>query len=372
MRIFYSLLLGAVFFLQSTSRAATETARATIWCYSFQFQRGSESGGNYYLSLTSVSGSVNGELALDFLASGYTHSAYLSLEDDLFGETLSGQMGLDVPTGGDANGDGFPDFFQVSQPVNNLSSSGAYNLDIYGNGTVSATWNRDAGSSYGTCTLTMALMPFDTVTFVHTFQVLEYNGPLTYTTTSSNVTGMVNLVQTNNPSAMMLGPVTFVKSTVDRFNSLTLQAGVWTNESQQAVFFLNDVYSRDAGWPTNYYGYLDFTDPANPNGFYPYGSWLLSIDDTNDFNHNGIPDFSDDPSGSAQPRSPQLLLSQNGTNLVMTLHGDVGFINDIQTTSDLGSPNWQTALSVTVTNDPQDVVLPAPSAAVTFWRVKAR
>jgi hypothetical protein len=371
MKMFYGLLAVVVSLFPITSMA-TKTATATLSCYSLQVQRGSESGGNYFLDLSSVNGGVNGELALDFFNSGRTHSAYLSLQDDLFGETLSGQMGLNVPTGGDANKDGFPDFFQVNQGITNLTTSGAYTLDIYGNGTATAVWNRPAGSSYGTLNLTMPLMAFDTVTFSLSFQVLEYRGPLTYIPTTTNVSGTLNLAQTDNTNATMSGPVLFIKSPTDRFNELTLQSAAWTNDQQQSLFYLDDLYSRDAGWPTNYYGYLEFSDPNNPSGFYQYGVWLLSIDDSNDSNHNGIPDFSDDPSGTPAPRAPQLQLVQNGSQLVLTLHGDPGFINDIQSVTDLGSTNWQTAVSVTITNDPQTVSFSVPGGTTSFWRVRAR
>ncbi|HZR18978.1 MAG TPA: hypothetical protein VFE51_16945 [Verrucomicrobiae bacterium] len=371
MKICYGLLVIVASLFPSISIAA-KTANATLSCSSLQFQRGSESGGNYFLNFSSVNGGVNGELALDFFNSGYTHSAYLSLEDDLFGETLSGQMGLNVPTDVDANKDGFSDFFQVSQGITNVASSGAFSLQVYGNGTATAVWNRSAGSSFGTLNLTMPLMAFDTVTFSLGFQILEYRGPLNYTPTTTNVTGTVNLAQTDNPTATINGSVLFIKSATDRFNELTLQPGAWTNETQQAVFYLDDIYSRDVRWPTNYYGYLEYTDPNNPGGFYTYGVWLLSIDDLNDSNHNGIPDFSDDPSGAVSPRAPQLQLVQNGTSLRLTLHGDVGFINDIQTVSDLGSTNWQTAVSVTITNDLQIVSFPIPAGPASFWRVQAR
>ena len=82
----------------------------------------------------------NGELALDFFDSGYTHSAYLSLEDQLFADTVLGMLAIDVPKVGDANKDGFLDFFQISQGVTNLTTTGAYQLDNYGNGSTTATW----------------------------------------------------------------------------------------------------------------------------------------------------------------------------------------------------------------------------------------
>lgn len=365
-------LIAGVGFLSPPVIQATETARATGFCYSMQFQQGIDPNGNYYLNLTSLSGGLNGELAPDFFASSYTHSTYLSLVDEVLGSTLSGKMVLDVPDGGDANGDGFPDFFQVSQGITNLASSGVYfELQIYGSGNVTALWNRPAGSNYGTCVLTMQLMPFQPVKFSHSFEVLEYRGPLAYATTISNVTGSVSLTQTGNGAARMNGPVQFVKSPTNRFNELTLQAGTWTNETQQGLSYLDHIFSRDPQWPTNYYGYLEFTDNANPGAFYPYALWMLSIDDTNDVNHNRIPDFSDDPA-AVLPRAPQLELAQTTTNLVLTLHGDVGHIHEIQQLSDLSSTAWQTAASITLTNDPQTVSIPMPSGKATFWRVRAR
>ena len=316
-------LFAAILFLSVLPSRGAERAQATIFCYSPKFQQGIDPNGNYYLDLTSVSGSLNGELALDFFDSGYTHSTHLSLVDEFVGSTLSGDMVLDVPSGGDENGDGFPDFFQVSQGVTNLASSGGYfNLQIYGNGSVTALWNRPAGSDYGTCVLSMQLMPFQPVRFSHAFQVIEYRGPLTYASTMTNVTGSLSLTQTGNPAGSLNGPIEFVKTPTNRFNELTLQSGVLTNETQEALSYLDHLFARESQWPTNYYGYLEFTDNANPSGFYPYGLWMLSIDDTNDSNHNSIPDFSDDPL-AVLPRQPLLELRQTGTNLVMTLHGDV-------------------------------------------------
>jgi hypothetical protein len=158
MKRFCYLLATMMAFVPLTGRTA-ETANGRIYCYSLRFQRGIDPNGNYYLDLTSVNGTVNGELALDFFNSGYTHSSYLSLIDELLGDTLSGEMAVDVPDGGDANGNGFPDFFEVSQGLTNLTSSGGFNLPVYGNGTVTATWNRNAGSKDGSCVLRMKLMP---------------------------------------------------------------------------------------------------------------------------------------------------------------------------------------------------------------------
>jgi hypothetical protein len=185
----------------------------------------------------------------------------------------------------------------------------------------------------------------------------------------------VNLTQTDNAGYQMQGPVKFVKTATNRFNELTLQSGNWTNESLQTLTFGNDLYSRDSTWPTNYYGYVDFYDPANPAAYYPYGTWILSIDDLNDANHNGVPDFSDDPQ-VAPPRSPKLTLRRDTANLWLTISGDVGRVHQIQESLTLPSSrtatNWQTVLSVTLTNSSQVVSLPLPLTKARFWQVRAQ
>lgn len=366
-------LLAGILSIGSSAAQGTGTAQATAYCYSLRFQRGIDPEGNYYLDLSSFEGGPNGELALDFFSSGYTHSSYLSLTDELLGEALSGRMALDVPSGGDQNRDGFPDFFQAAQGVTNLASSGLYDqLSFYGNGSVTASWNRPAGSKDGTCVLTMQLMPFQPVAFSFGFELIEYQGPLTYTPAVSDVAGQLNLEQTGNSGSHFAGGVKFTKSATDRFNELALQPGIWTNELQQPLAYRTHLFARDAAWPTNYYGYLEFYDTNNPTGFYPYGLWMLSIDDLNDANHNGIPDFSDAPA-SVLPRRPTLSLQIGEVGaLALVLHGEVGHLHEIQSLSDFGSGQWQLASSVTLTNDPQTVILPPAAAGARFWRVKAQ
>lgn len=365
-------LLAALMSFPALRSHCSETARATAFCYSLSFQRGIDPEGNYYLEMSALNGGVNGELAPDFLDSGYSHSTYLSLVDELMGETLSGVMALDVPTGGDANGDGFPDFFQVNRGVTNLPSAGSYELALYGSGRVTANWNRPAGSKDGTCVLSMKLMPFRPVAFTFPFEVLEYKGALAYSSSITNVSGSVQFIQTGNSASWFGGTVQFLKSSAERFNQLTLQPGAWTNELSAPVHFVSHVFSRDARWPTNYCGYLEFTDTNYPNSFYPYALWLLSVDDQNDANRNGIPDFSDDPVAGASPRQPRVELSTRATNLVITLHGDVGRVHELQTLSDLSCANWQSAARLTLTNDPQLVTFPWPADKTAFWRVKVQ
>jgi hypothetical protein len=373
MKLIASLLAAGACFFPLMAHGA-ETAQAKMWCLSLRFQHGAGQDGMYSLDLTTFDAGVNGELAPDWVGS-YTHSTGLVLTDELFGDQLPGVMFLNIPDVGDADGDGFPDFFEVSQPVS-ATSSGTFNISGFNSGTVRADWGRTAGSHWGTCVLTFKPSGLYTwEVFTHSFELLEYTGPLSYTPGSNTVNGSVNLTQTDNPGYQMLGPVQFVKTATNRFNELTLQVGNWTNEAQQTLSFARDIYSRDSTWPTNYYGYFDFYDPANATAYYPYGTWILSIDDLNDANHNGIPDFSDDVQ-LAPPSRPLLTVRRGTTNLWLTISGDVGRAHQVQESlsvpSSRTSTNWQTVLSVILTNSHQVVSLPLPSSTARFWQVRAQ
>jgi hypothetical protein len=99
---------------------------------------------------------------------------------------------------------------------------------------------------------------------------------------------------------------------------------------------------------------------------------VLSFDDPNDANANGIPDFSDNPASVTPPRAPHLSLALGKTNLLLTISGTVGHTNQIQEIGSLTLTNWQTTLSFLLTNDPQMVSLPLPAGTSKFWRVAAQ
>jgi hypothetical protein len=368
-----SLLVVGTCLFPLTARGA-ETAHAKTWCLSLRFQQAMDQNNEYSLDLTTLTSGVNGELTPS--GGSYTHAAWVLMTDTWFGGQVSGTMYLNVPDTGDADGDGFNDFFEVSQPIS-TTSSGTYNFPgSYGSGTVRASWGRAAGSHWGNCVLRFRPSDlYDWEVFSHSFEVIEYTGPLSYTPGSSAVNCSLSLTQTDNPGPLMQGPAQFVKVVANRFNQLTLQPGNWTNESLQTLTYDYDTYYRDAAWPTNYYGYLDFYDPANPSAYYPFGTWILSIDDTNDVNHNTIPDFSDDPQ-STLPSRPSLTLRPTATNLWLTIRGDTGHVHQVQESLSLPASktatNWQTVLSVTLTNSPQDVSLPLPSSTTRFWQVRAQ
>jgi hypothetical protein len=363
--------LWLAIFLSPVISQAAGIAQARMYCFSPRFQQSDDQIGFFTLALTTLSFGINGELAFgDFFGTGASHSTFLTLTDEVFGDEYAGAMALDVPDGGDANENGYPDFFEVAQAVN-ATSSGVYDIDSFGNGLVSASWSRAAGSPLGVCVLTFQNSSFGNLVFSPAFQLLEYTGPLTYNPGSNTVSGTVNLTQTGNSTSEMQGPVQFEKVSTNRFNLLVLQPGAWSNSAMQTLTFTNDLFFRDSDWPTNYGGYFDFQD-WDPNTPDPdYVVWGLSIDDTNDVNHNAIPDFSDDPQ-SALPRRPLLSLTLTSSNVLLTIHGDVGHLHQVQETLALPTTNWQTVASITLTNDPQSVSLPPSAAGTRLWRVLAQ
>ncbi len=371
------LILAALPLIPCLSRGA-ETAQARIWCDSLRFQRGYDQHGLYTLDLTTLSTGINGELTWNFMSGNYLYSTYLELTDFSFGgETFQGTLEVDYPdypNVPDANGNGFNDFFEVAQPVASVTTSGEYNFEVYGSGPCTATWSRVAGSKDGTCVLSMKLDGFTTTTFTHSFEVIEYAGPITYTPGQTNVMASLVVTQTGNALNVMQGPCQFVKVPSDPYNDLTISDGTWTNSALQSLNFTGDPYGdlyRYAEWPTNYYGWLDFKDGDPNTAEADYLWWNLSIDDANDADHDTIPDLSDDPQ-ITPPRQPRLTLASNAGELLLTIAGDVGRVHEIQQLAALGSTNWQSVQSVTLTNDPQTVSLTLPGGNSSFWRVRAQ
>ena len=349
--------------------AAAQTAQARISCLSLRFQRGSADFGLSTLDLTTSSSDVNGELAPSFDAP--THFSSFILNYVAFDEPVVGDIAFDVPMA-DLNQNGFPDFFESSQDAGGTTHGGYIVPGGVDEGTVDARWSRAAGSKDGTCVLTLTSKGFGKLgDFNHAFELIEYTGPLSYTPGTNRVTGTVNLIQTGDPSSRFTGPVEFVKTATNRFNELKLQHEVWSNALAQPLKISNDIdtFDRDQQLGTIYSGFVDFEDGDPATSEADYLTWLLSIDDPNDSNGNGVPDFSDDPPHS-EP-FPSLSLSLGSTNLLLSIRQGMGSAYEIQRINSLSLTNWTPILSVTLTNNPQIVPLPLPTNGASFWRVRA-
>ncbi|HTI98571.1 MAG TPA: hypothetical protein VL527_06675 [Dongiaceae bacterium] len=374
-RLLLFLILGLGFLPGSSPGAVPAQVRMRCLSLNVQSAVATDSYGfRWRISLTTLSSGDNGELAPDFFGSGYTHSAYLDIYSELNNGTDPGAMALDVPDGGDANGNGLPDFWEVSQGVNGLSSSGVIQSQSLGiNYNLSAKWYRDPGTTTGTCVMTFPdpENPFNKITFTHSFEVLEYTGLMDYTPGATAVSSTVNLVQTGHPEITLQGPMNFTKTPGDLYNSLTLESVLLTNADQLTLdLFTTTDISRETTLQTNYSGLVDFIDydlttPDDDD----YYTWKISIDDPNDSDSDTIPNFSDDPQ-TTLPRQPLLALTPTGTNFLLTVSGDVGHICHILEAASLTSPNWITNQTFTLTSDPQTVLLPLSGGGAKFWRVQ--
>lgn len=365
MKTFSVIVLLLLTFSRDSIQAA-QTANARIYCLSIRFNHARAGGPNaiYALDLTGLNSGINGELYPVF-SGPRSHHTVLILTDELFDNQFFGSMNLNVPTT-DTDGDGFPDIFDTSRAFSG-ASSGSYNFPGFpgsASGNATANWSRGANSEVGSCQLNFQNFG----SFSHTFNILEYRGPLTYTPGSNAVTGTVDLALTGAPDSILAGPIAFTKSSTDPHNDLLLQTGVWTNSAAQDFPFVTNSVLRDPIWPTNYYGYFEFNDWELSNPERDYYLWVLSIDDLHDADSDGIPDFSDEPSASA--RRPFLGIRKTQTNLLLTISGNVGQICEVQEATTVTATNWPTTTSVTLTNDPQTISLPLPTSGVKFFRVR--
>jgi len=368
----FCILLTMGGFLVSTASQGVETAHARLYCLSLQFQQGTTSGGT--LNLSTLGGSsYNGELMPTFSSDANGNPWGSGLVLVWSGYADSGTIYVNLPPPVDTNNNDFDDFFEVSQAVAGKVTSGSYSTSTYFSGTVTATWNRSAGSASGTCVLRL----YDDLwgnlgNFTCPFTLIEYTGPFTYTPGSNTVSAAVNLVQTGNAAKTLRGPINFTKSSISPFNILTNQPGMWTNASSQTLSFDREIFTRgNPTWPTNYAGYVYFADGNPGTAGADYQLWVLSLDDTNDVNVNGIPDFSDNPASVTPPRTPRLSLMLGSTNLWLTINGDINHTNQIQQNSSPGSTNWQTTQSFWQTSTSQTVSLPLPTGSPKYWRVVA-
>jgi hypothetical protein len=357
----YLRIILAFSLLLPTSMQAVQSATARMWCWSVKFGRGSGGWGALWsVDLTAISSGVNGELMP--VDASRSHWATVLFNDETMAyDPIPGSMYLDLPDLPDSNDDGFDDFFDVSRSVSG-SSQGNYSVPGFGSGQVTATWSRPAGSKNGTCALNFQQLG----TFTHPFEILEYRGTLEYVPHTSTVTGLVSMAQSGVPQNTLKGAMVFRKNSTDPFNELVLQPGHMTNAQMQSLVFWDDVYWRYPEWRTNYFGFVSFTDGDLSTGEVDYDLWIMSIDDLNDTDGDGIPDFSDTPS-TAPVRKPVLGLSAGPAGLALEVSATVGTTWEVQQAATIAGP-WTKAGEIAITTDPQVFSLPAPPGTA-FWRL---
>jgi hypothetical protein len=339
------------------------TAQIQLHCLSIRFQAATNSpapASSFMLTTDSTGAVVNGELAP--LPSGglRTHGSFFTLWRG--SERSDGILYLDVPISPDTNTNGVPDFFEVDLPLAETTTTGSFE-SADANGQAAATWRREAKSREGTCRVALEGL---SLAFAHRFQILEHFGALPYRNVEgeTNVTTTVTLVQTGT-SLAWTGNMVFSKAGGGR---LGLQRGAWKDSSGLTVsYHAIDELPRQGN---EYSAPLSLLDGDPTTRGEDYVSWLLRIVDPNDGNGNGIPDLSDE-GGKRIP--PVISLSRSGTNLLLSISGEIGKLHQVEMATTLGLGIWNMATNVTLASDPHTVPLrvPTPQTRTTFWRVKA-
>jgi hypothetical protein len=351
------ILLGLLCTVGAT--AAEQQARARLWCESLRFSQGRN--GWDTMDLSTVSGAPNGEF------SPYDGKSLISgFVIDYSGLAIYGTMVIGMPPFADADRDGFDDFYASEHAVYSVTY-GSYETPV-SSGTVTATWNRVADSQDGTCALRLVDAIYgDLGSFSHPFELMEYKGSVFYTPGTTTINCRLMLAQTGVPGELFAGAFKLTKSSVDRFNELTLPPGELTNTTLGALSFAQTTFLRELPWPTNYYAYIDFVDGDLRTGEPDYQYWTISVDDTNDTNMNGIPDFSDDLSIQA----PRLAITVGSGDVTLLITGSIGRTHLLQESPSLAPESWTTVATFMLTGSPQAISRPRPQVNA-FWRVIAQ
>jgi hypothetical protein len=367
------LLLASLCLLPTTGRPGT--AQVRMYCLSLKFSQSTDQyGDRLELTSTGLRDLGLGEFPPPLpiyeppVPGSDSYLSNILLYDSYTRSTFTGYLATGLPPMDDTDGNRYPDPFEVSKAVSSsrygmMSISGGYGI-VY----PQITWDRAAGSKNGTCTI--AIEDGYWGTFFAPFELIEYTGTLSYTSGTSVVSGTINMSQTGNSTKTISGPIAFTKAPSDPYNTLTNQPGAWTGPPTYTNTFATHYFSRDVNWPSNYVGLIEFSDGLDFT-YEPFAYWVLSITDTTDTDHNGIPDFSDKGQVVQQPRPPRLSLAKNSSGVQLTISGDLGHVHQIQENSSLNPTSWQTVQSVTLSTDPQTVTLALPAGSK-FWRVIAQ
>jgi hypothetical protein len=362
-----------------TAGVASE-ATMVMTCYSLSMPAASTTVGAEDLKLEFTNEAAD-EINNEWFLGGGT-SEISSLLVFTFGETqASAYATLRIPNAGDLDFNLLTDFFEVAKSVENAQTTGEFELDdgmdVYP-GTLKASWNRAADSASGTCKIQLSIPDFGLInaTFNHTFEILQFKGPITYSVTGTNVDASVKLLR-QGASGEFEGPWPLYQYSRAE---LGWKAADWSGPGGfQFQVLANDALADvpfsllRAGNRTSdlYLGafFLDDGDPTTPFTD-EYDLWEVVIIDPNDSNSNDIPDLSDIPVNVVPGDPPKLSVRMVGDRLQLKIEGKTGQSVTLEQRTTLGAGAWTTAQTVVLTADVQEFDLGIPAATVFFIRAK--
>lgn len=362
------------------SAGLASEATMVMTCYSLSMPGASSTVGAEDLHLAFTNEAAD-EINNEWFLSGGT-SEISSLLVLTFGDTQATALAnLRIPNAGDLDVNLLTDFFEVSKPVTGAQTTGEFELDdgmdVYP-GTLKASWNRPADSASGTCKIQLSLPDFGliNVTFDHTFEILQFKGPITYSVTGTNVDASVKLLR-QGAAGEFSGPWPLYQysraelgwKSTDWDGPGGFQFQVLANDALADVpFSLLRAGNRTSDLYLGAF-FLDDGDPTTPFTD-EYDLWEVVVIDPNDSNSNDIPDLSDVPSNGIPGNPPVLSVRLVGDRLQLKIEGKAGQSVTLEQRTTLGTGSWATAQTFVLSSDTQEFDLGVPAASIFFIRAK--
>jgi hypothetical protein len=358
-------LVAAVLLLLGISSNAAESTKVSLISLTpliYQSEAQNDFGGDYELQITSLdNGSVNGEMTLAVKGedySGYSHKGYFILRDLIFGDVYTIFFELNVPSMGDANGNGIDDFFDSTQPVPPTATDGLYRDPVSGNARpFSASWQREATNNTGLVTISI---PDLGLNFNTIFRFHQFDGKFDYTRNGTDLVGQVAFTNLFNPSDTITGPLTLK---IQDTNTLTYAGGTWSGINDFTYeYFPEDNLDRIN---LTYLSFIFFTDGdlASVEGDFHF--WFLAVTST-DANGNDIPDLVE-TGVIVTPNPPSMAAGKLPGAIQIMMTGTAGQTYELQGADALGD-TWTKVQDVSLAGETASVTLES-SGTHRFYRL---
>lgn len=362
------LLLALSPWLAATG--ATNVAQVRLFSLSVRVEPGTASplGLTYTLEFGSADPRTPNHEFFSTFEDDLTHGTYLRLDGPEFPEPLLGELVVPAPEHLDGNGNGIPDFYEVSEAIDAWSGTAYWATEVaWGEGTI--TWQRAAGDYHGVVRLRLESDEFGVLPeFTHRFEIIEYSGTLTYQPSPDPVFGDLMLRRVGREDLFLAGPMTLTREPTNRLHHFAIGESTLTNHLGQLIeISLGDVES-DPDYSMDYFGALAFWD-GDPDTPEPdFEIYFIGIDDPNDANGNGIPDLTDDT--DPPPAPPELEIDRHADGFLLTVRGQIGVTYVLQRASGLDPDLWIEDRLITLASEREEFVLPVPAATARFWRLR--